>query len=421
MLSYRAESLRKGVDYVYGTILLKSFKMRKARYVLTVIALMIGASVGSALLMVSLDVEEKVATQLRDFGPNLIVVPETKDVGVDFGGIPMGNVGQTKYLSEEKAKLIRDLPLEVFGDKVRGILGKNAFIYSIVNISNEDVNSEIILAGTWFDQLQNINTWWDINGDYPQDGNSLVIGMTASKKLGLGIGDVVAVNYEEEVLNETGSYYYKQSKDFTITGIVSTGGDDDSRIFGDLDSVQNLTNKENRVNIMHISAVCNACPLADIAEIIEQNIDGIEVKTVKQIAKAEMETLDLIENLVGFITVVALGASGLAVMTTMSLSVVERRKEIGLMKAIGASKTRIALMFLGEGIIIAVIGGIFGFLLGILVAQGIGQFVFDSSIGVIWWVVALSIGVSLGIVFIASVIPIKRAMDVDPAIVLRGE
>jgi putative ABC transport system permease protein len=136
---------------------------------------------------------------------------------------------------------------------------------------------------------------------------------------------------------------------------------------------------------------------------------------------AEMNTLSMIQNLVGFITVVALLGSALTIMTTQSLSVVERRKEIGLMKAVGAKNLSVALLFLGEGLIVAVVGALLGFGLGIGIAQIIGQYVFQSNIGVVWWVSLAAVGISVGLVTIASLIPIKQAIDVDPAIVLRGE
>ena len=403
---------------MYGTILIKSFKMRKARYVLPIIALMIGISVGSAFLMVSQSIEDKVAQQLREFGPNLIVVPHSEDIELTVGGVSLGSISETKYIPESDAVLIRDLPTSVFGDKVKGILGKNAFVYSVVKADN---SSEVILAGTWFDQLQNINTWWDVMGDYPSDNSSILLGVTAAEKLDKKIGDTIDLEYTEVMTNETGRYNFSASKSFTVVGIADTGSEDDSRLFMDLDSAQELTNKENKVNIMHISAVCNACPLEDIAQVIEGKISGVDVLTVKSVAKAEMNTLGLVKNLVGFITLVALLASAMAVMTTQSLSVVERRKEIGLMKAVGARDRSVVLLFLGEGLVIAFIGAVLGFAVGIVVAQFIGHYVFDSSISVVWWVALAAFWISAGIVLLASLFPIKRALDVDPAIVLRGE
>jgi putative ABC transport system permease protein len=403
---------------MFATILLKSFRMRKARYILPVIALIIGISVGSAFLMVSLGIQDKVETQLRQFGPNMVVVPHSEDIQLTVGGMNLGTISETKYISESDAKKLRDLPMSAYSNKVKGILGKNAFLFSV---ARADGKQDVIVAGTWFNELKNISTWWEVEGDYPTDGESVVLGMTVAEKLGKKVGDTILLEYDEMLTNETGKYNFMASKSFKVAGIVMTGVEDDSRIFGDLDAIQLLTNKENKINIMQISAICNACPVEDVAKVIEENIDGVDVLTVKQVAMAEMNTLNMIQNLIGFITVVALLASALTVMTTQMLSVAERRKEIGLMKAVGAKNLNVALFFLGEGLIVAVVGALLGFGLGIGIAQFIGQYVFQSNIAVVWWVALASVVVSVALVTLASLIPIKQAIDVDPAIVLRGE
>ena len=389
--------------------------MRKARYILPIIALIIGVSIASALLMVSMDIEEKIAMELRDYGPNLIAVPESEEIELTIGGMDLGSISETKYIPEASAILFRELPLEVYEGKVCMEPGVNAFTYSVVTVDNK---SDAILAGTWFDELIFINAWWAITGEYPQDDFSVVLGKTAAEKLDKNIGDDILLDYREAFSNETGTYEFNRSKVFKISGIVRTGGEDDSRIFGDLDVVQNLTNKENKINILHISTLCNKCSPDDIADIIEREVPGIDVLTVKQIATAESNTLDLIENLVGFISIVAVGTSVLAVMTTMTLSVIESRKEIGLMKALGANNSTIGLLFFGEGCIMAVIAGIFGFGLGIITSRMIGNYVFDSAIAIQWWVIFISFGLALGTVVLASIIPVKKALKIDPACVL---
>ena len=353
--------------------------------------------------------------ELRDYGPNLIAVPESEEIELTIGGMDLGSISETKYIPEVSAILFRELPLEIYEGKLCMEPGVNAFIYSVVTV---DDKSDAILAGTWFDELIFINAWWAITGEYPQDDSSVVLGKTAAEKLDKNIGDDILLDYQESISNETGIYEFSRSKVFKISGIVSTGGEDDSRIFGDLDVVQNLTNKENKINILHISTLCNKCSPDDIADIIEREVPGIDVLTVKQIATAESNTLNMIENLVGFISIVAVGTSVLAVMTTMTLSVIESRKEIGLMKAIGANNSTIGLLFFGEGCIMAVIAGIFGFGLGIITSRLIGNYVFDSAIAIQWWVIFVSFGVALGTVVLASIIPVKKALKIDPACVL---
>lgn len=405
-------------EKMFATILSRSFIMRKLRFILPTIALLIGVSIASSLILVTLDVEDRIARELRAFGPNLIVVPRTDEIELTVGGIHLGSITQRSYIPEQDAALIRELPLSVFGDEVKGVLGKNAYLYSIVRVDN---SSEILLAGTWFDELQSVNLWWEISGEYPSDNDSVILGVTAARKLGKIIGDEIELGYSEYVYKEGVRQEFSMVRMFKITGIVSTGGEDDSRIFADLDVVQNLTNKEDMVNIMHISALCNLCPLEEIAEIIEEHIPGIEVKTVKQVAEAEMDTLHIVTNLTGIVTIVAILASIMALTTTFSLSVVERRREIGMMKAVGARNIDVVLLFLSEGLIIALVSGIIGFLIGAIISRLIGEFVFGVPIMIRLSIIFLSLMLSIGIVVLSMIIPLRMAMKVDPAVVLRGD
>jgi putative ABC transport system permease protein len=391
--------------------------MKKSRKILPLISLIIGASIGSAFIMVTIDMDENIALKLKEYGPNLIALPESEDIQITIGGMDLGSLSEIKYIPETSAVQLRDLPLEFYRDMVCTEPGVNAFIYSIVTADNEN---KIMLAGTWFDELKYINVWWSINGEYPTDDNSVVMGTTAAKKLNKDIGDQILLEYHEVLSNETGSYDYNNSNMFTITGIVSTGGEDDSRIFANLDAVQNLTNKQNKVSVLHVSTLCNNCLPDDIAHLIEGQVPGIDVLTVKQVADAETNTLDLVKNFVGFIAIIAVVTCLLAVMTTMGLSVIERRKEIGLMKTVGATNFKISVILLGEGSIIAFFGGVLGFGLGIIVSQIIGDYAFGSSIAIQWWVILVSIGLSMGIVFIASILPLRKALKIDPAEVLKG-
>ena len=349
----------------------------------------------------------------------MVVVPKTEELTVEVGGIPLSKIGETKYISETDALKIKNLNKDDFSGKVLGNPNKNAFLYTVVNITINDDSNEIILVGTWFEDLKKINTWWEISGSYPQDNSSIVIGTKASEKLNIGIDDNVLIEYTEKIITGTDEYEIYNSKEFRVVGVVSTGGEDDSRIFADLDAVQNLTNKENKVNIMHISAVCNACPVDDIAAIIEENIPDIEVTTVKQVEKATMQILEDINSMMFLITIVALLASALGVMTTMTTSVVERRKETGMMKAIGAEDRKIAILFLSEAVIIGIIGGIIGYFVGSILAQYIGDSVFHSPIHPELMVLPIVIGIALGVTIIASAIPVRRAMKIEPAEVSR--
>ena len=111
----------------------------------------------------------------------------------------------------------------------------------------------------------------------------------------------------------------------------------------------------------------------------------------------------------------------ICVATTMTAVVAERRREIGLRKALGASNSSIFGEFMGEGIVLGAAGGIIGALLGFLFAQAVSVNVFNSSITLMPWLVPLTLIASIIITGLACAIPIKSATDIDPALVLKGE
>jgi putative ABC transport system permease protein len=101
--------------------------------------------------------------------------------------------------------------------------------------------------------------------------------------------------------------------------------------------------------------------------------------------------------------------------------VIERKKEIGLMKSIGAENRSIITLFLSEATIIGIIGGLIGFIIGIILSQFIGISVFNTSISARFEILPIAIGLSIGVTLLASLLPVRRATMVEPAIVLRGE
>ena len=385
-------------------ILGRSLSIRKSRVAFAVIAAMMGASIAGALVTVSMNVNEKVGMEFREYGANILLVPRSDSISISIGNVDYGSINDQKFIEESDLPKIKEINWSA------NVYGYAPYLYSIVTLESQN----IVLSGIWFDQVKKISPWWDVTGDWITDRNdtsNAIIGVSVAEVLDLEIGDTVSLLYSDSAITAI--------REHNIVGIVSTGGSEDGQIFVTLRAAQEMTQRIGKVSTVQVSALCNGCPIETIAGEIEAEIPYVQAKSVQQVVHSEMEVLNKVEDLMLLVAFAALLASAFGVMSTMTASVLERTNEIGLMKAIGAEDRKIALLFLSEAIIIGLLGGLFGFIAGYGVAQFIGFSVFDSAVELKWLVLPLVIGLSVGVSLAASLLPVRRALRIEPAKVLR--
>lgn len=408
-------------------ILSKSLSKRKGKIAIAIVAVVMGASVTTALLTVSLDVNEKMNYEFRKFGANLLVIPNSDTISIGIGQFGFGAVTEQKYINQTDLWKIKTI---YWADNV---LGYAPFLYQAVAVEGGNESTAVILTGTWFEYdthledgilfktgVKTINSWWEVEGAWVNDNGSsaeAMVGVNAAERLGKGVGDIVTVRYSPKSDDLPNSTYLTMN----IVGIVSAGGAEDDQIFTKLSSAQELTERPNMAHTVQVSALCTKCDVDEFAREIEEAINYVDARTVKQLANAEMSILSKIENMMLLVSGVALGASALGVATTMTASVVERRKEIGLMKGMGAENRRIASLFLAEAGIMGIVGGVLGYVVGVVLAFVIGLSVFDSQILPNLLVLPPALGIGAGVALLASMMPVRRATKVEPAAVLRGD
>jgi putative ABC transport system permease protein len=418
---------------MFVRLLRKSILRRKSRFAMGVASVLIGAAVVTALFTVSLGVGDQVGQEFTKYGADLMLQPQSNTIQIGLPGVSIGSVTEQKYINESDLWMIKTI------EHRANVLGFAPFLYQVVTVGDGPNAQQAVLAGTYFNKtiqipqpaspqdpsefstgIADISSWWKVTGNWITDQNdttSAMVGSNVAQKLNLTVGDSFKVSYVG-AQNGTAATTVKELK---VAGIVESGGAEDNQIFVNLPVAQDLSSRPGKVDTVQVSALCVRCPVADMASEIQGKIPGVQGTTITQLTNAEMSTLDKYQSMMALVTAVALLASTMGIFTTMTANVTERRREIGLMKSIGAENRSIAALFLAEATLTGLIGGIGGFGVGIVLAQFIGLRVFSTTIPLRWEVLAVAIPIAIGVSLLASALPVRRATAVEPAIVLRGE
>ena len=252
------------------------------------------------------------------------------------------------------------------------------------------------------------------------------------KKLPLTLGkDIDAVSGATltsqavvDALNHASADPSRQAKakttTYIVTGILTTGGEEEGYVFMSLEDMALLTG-EDSLDVVELSVSAGAEQLETYSEQITEAGTGARARLVKRVTRSEASVLGKLQSLVFLVTAVVLVLTMICVSTTMMAVVSERRREIGLRKALGASDQSIRNEFLGEGLFLGGLGGILGALLGFVFAQVVSVNVFGSSITFQPLLLPIAVIVSMAVAALSCLLPIKRAVAIDPAIVLKGE
>ncbi|KXS45748.1 MAG: putative ABC transport system permease protein [Candidatus Frackibacter sp. T328-2] len=373
----------------------KAFKERKSRVAIAFFAIVVGVGIIASLFSVYYDISIKMSEELRVYGANLVLAPDSQTSNKEMN---------IKELNKVVNKFDKDK-----------LVGYRPNLYGVVKAKTKgvlDVKKPVVLVGTWFDQVDQVNPYWKVEGELLANkkvDDEVVLGKEAAKKLGYDIGDTLTILSEK-----TG-----KQKELIVSGIITTGNEADNQVFVNLTLAQELLGKTNKINVAYFSVLGQG--LRPKVKQINKTVDGIELETIKKIASSEGKVLKKIKSLMYLVVMIILLSTLLCVSTTMMTIVTERKEEIGLKKALGAENSNIIIEFLTEAAILGGIGGLVGYGIGFLGAQAIGQSVFDSYISFRIMVVPASFILAVLVSCLASIIPVRMVVDIDPAVVLKGE
>jgi putative ABC transport system permease protein len=386
---------------MFKRILLRSLQRRWQRLAIAALAILLGSLLVAALSSLTLDLGSKVGKELRNYGANVVITPRAATLAVGSGALDFGTVAEERFLSEASLAALED-PV-VAAD----LAGYVPYLYGIVSAGDQ----QVVLAGTWLDRVLSVSPWWNVAGSWldPGDRQGVMIGSNVASQLRLAVGDPLTVRYGDRTLS------------LAVRAIVDTGASEDNQIFVNLPVAQALLDRPGQVALVQVSAITASRPLPAIAGRLEQLLPEAQAKIVGQIADAEAAVFFKIQLLMALVAALVLLAAALSVASTMTTTVLERTREIGLLKALGAGSGRIASLFLAETTAIGFVGGLLGYGFGLLVAQVIARSVFQAALTPHWLAVPVTIVVAVSVALLASILPVRRAVAIDPAVTLRGE
>ena len=421
--------------------MVKGAVLRQGRQLLFVaLTVALGVSLATAMLNVMFDVGDKVNQELKAFGANITVTSKNASILKDIYGLDDASAPK-EYLAESDI------------GKLKTIFWTNnivAFSPHLAGNLKLDGGSEVAVSGTWFDHYmklptgeefstgeQYLKSWWQVEGAWPKETepDSVLVGKTLAQKLNVKPGESI-------------SYVKKDGTKavFRIAGLVSGGGEEDDQIVAQLPAVQQALGLEGKIDSVNVSAMTTpenelarraaANPkslslkeyeiwyctsyVSSIAFQIEEVIANSVARPVRQIAESEGRILDKTQLLMLLITVLSLLSATMGVSNLVSANIMERSKELGLLKAIGATDRSVVILVLTEIFMAGLIGGVAGYFAGLGFAQIIGHAVFGSSIAINMLVIPILIVLLILMLLLGSLPAIRSLLGLHPAIVLHG-
>lgn len=425
---------------MFARLVFESFRRQRRRKAFALLAIALGMSISTAMIAVATAVGDKMNYELRSRNANLLLTPVDDSLDVNIGGVNLKPASEGAYIRES------DLPRVKHIFWSHNILGFAPFLsdqrsFAVNPKATLDKTFASALIGTYFAQeiktsnetfvtgVRTVNQYWQVEGSWPtDDGTDALMGRSLASRTNLKIGDKLGI----------GSYTLR------ISGIVTTGGAEDQAVIAPLHLVQQILDRPDKVRRVMVSALTkpeddfarrdprsmtpamferwSCSPYAtSIAFQIHEALPNVRVDQIMPVEQTQGKVLSSISGLMLLLTIASLAASALAVSAVMAATIIERRQEVGLMKSLGAGNAVVATLFLAEAGLLAVAGGLAGFGMGVVIAQNIGQKVFGSSITVHPVVLAIVIFAALVVAFAGSTGAVRKAIQFDPALVLRGD
>jgi putative ABC transport system permease protein len=355
-------------------LLLKAAWVRKDRAFTALISVAVAATIATAALTVYYDLESKLSREFRSFGANVVVTRHEDS-------LTPAELAQMKNILAGTGEIV-------------------PVAYAVATATSD--GSKVVIGGADLDKLKKLNSWWAIGSS--SNGFAL-LGSRVEERLARGSG--FKLNFEGKAF------------DVQSAGTFHSGSEDDSRIYVPLTMFTQWTGMQPSTALLRVEG--RPKEIEETISRLTASLPGLEVKPVRQITREQTSVVDKTRSVVLVASIVVLVMILLSIIATLTSSVLERRKDFAVMKALGASNRTVNFLFAAEASILALAGAVAGYVAGSAIAFWIGKANFAAAIlpqpGLLLPVLLGSVALAL----IASTAPLRILQQIQPAGILRGE
>jgi putative ABC transport system permease protein len=343
----------------------RALQYRKQRLTLAFAALAVAATLATVLFGIYGSVERRIRDEFRSYGANIVAVPANGQT------VPLALADTARKLGAEAAPFL---------------------------ITASQINGKAVpVAGFIPAATQPLTAYWHVRGSRDIHAGECLAGELLN--LQLGASTPVGI----------------------VKGIVSTGSAEDNEILVPFETAQKIAGIADAASFIEIRAPGER--LESIRAALASEYPAASLRTIQAVAETETSVVLKIRAALFLLTLLILVITTLCVGSNFSEMVLERSKEIGILKALGGAERRIAVFFVSESAALAVLASALGYVLGIFAAAFIGQQIFGGAFRVqIGWFVPLAVtAVMLAVASLATGVATSRIWGIQPAIILRGE
>src|SRR6266404_1542427 len=384
---------------MFWRIVRRLLAANRGRLFVILLALGAGAAVTAALLNLQVDAKRRLTTEFRAFGPNVVIAPRGDD----------GSATQPRTMPES---VIQKVPLLNEGNQVVS----TGWLYLIANAARQASKTgtlaasvPVVVAGyTGGVQQEMLNS-------RPTAARLLTDGLPYCD-LGVKVASTLNVHGRDKVTLRNESV----EEVCSVWHVNSYGGQEDNQIFVHIETAQRLAQLPGQIGLIQVVTTGTSQSIERFIRDLQQRLPNSDVRPIRQFTEGEAKIYDRISGILSATVGLVLVLTGLCVMAAMTNVAMERRNDVGLMKAIGGATRRVLRLFLAEAAILGLAGGVLGAAIGILLSMWLGKAVFGVAAQPRLIVYPVAVALTI-VVAIASAYPLRRLANIRPASVFRGE